>query len=65
MTPTHVVATPFPAETKQAASIVNGIRTEVLSLFLSDKIIVTIIQDGRLAQWVHIHYVPKLHLIRC
>ncbi|KAI9772910.1 MAG: hypothetical protein M1840_008792 [Geoglossum simile] len=52
--PTHVVVAPFPAKTRQAASIVNGTRTEVLSLFLSDKIIVTIIQNGRLAQWIHV-----------
>ncbi|KAI9786904.1 MAG: hypothetical protein M1839_005135 [Geoglossum umbratile] len=52
--PNHVVTAPFPAKTKQAASVVNGIHTEVLSLFFSDKIVVTIIQDGRLAQWIHV-----------
>ncbi|KAI9864573.1 MAG: hypothetical protein M1813_003062 [Trichoglossum hirsutum] len=50
----NVVTAPFPAKTKQAASVINGIRTEVLSFFFSDKIMVTMIQDGRLAQWIHV-----------
>ena len=43
---------PFPAVTKQAAGDVNGINTEVMSMGFSDKIMITIAQNGRLAQWV-------------
>lgn len=44
--------TPFPARTKQAAGIVSGVRTEVTSVHFTDKILLTISQEGRLAQWV-------------
>ena len=43
---------PYPANTKQAAGIINGVRTEVMSVSFSDKVMVTIVQGGRLAQWV-------------
>jgi proteasome assembly chaperone 3 len=42
----------FPANTKQAASMINGILTDVTSTTFSDKIMITITQDGRLAHWV-------------
>ena len=42
----------YPARTKHAAGIVDGQLTDVTILFFTDKIMVTIIQDGRLAQWV-------------
>ncbi|RFU32226.1 hypothetical protein B7463_g4132, partial [Scytalidium lignicola] len=44
----------FPAATKQAAGLVNGIRTDVSSLYFSDKILITISQGGRLAQWIQV-----------
>lgn len=47
-----VSCAPYPARTKQAAGIVNGVRTEVMSISFADKLVVTIIQGGRLAQWV-------------
>ena len=42
----------FPAPSKHATGLVNGVETEVSSINFSDKIMVTISQDGRLAQWV-------------
>ncbi|KAH8821465.1 hypothetical protein F5884DRAFT_850689 [Xylogone sp. PMI_703] len=44
----------FPATTKQAAGSVNGIHTDVASLYFSDKILITISQGGRLAQWIQV-----------
>ncbi|KAL2039122.1 hypothetical protein N7G274_008171 [Stereocaulon virgatum] len=44
----------FPAKTKQAASMINGILTDVTSTTFSDKIMITITQDGRLAHWIHV-----------
>lgn len=43
---------PFPAATKQVAGLVNGIRTDVMVMSFSDKVMVTISQEGRLAHWV-------------
>ncbi|KAI9879665.1 MAG: hypothetical protein M1830_007772 [Pleopsidium flavum] len=45
---------PYPANTKQAAGMINGVQTEVMSISFADKIIVTIMQGGRLAQWIHV-----------
>jgi len=42
----------FPAPSKQATGTVNGIETQVTSLGFSDKLLVTISQEGRLSQWV-------------
>ena len=42
----------FPANFKQAASMIGGILTDVTSTTFSDKIMITITQDGRLAHWV-------------
>ena len=38
--------------TRKAAGVVDGIPTEVTSILFADKILVTIAQEGRLAQWV-------------
>ena len=43
---------PYPAQTKQAAGQVDGVPTDVMVISFSDKIMVTITQAGRLAQWV-------------
>lgn len=43
---------PYPITTKQAAGLVDGIHTEVRTSYFSDKIMVTITQNGSLAQWV-------------
>lgn len=42
----------YPAITRHAAAVVDGIPTEVTSMLFADKIMVTIAQEGRLAQWV-------------
>ena len=43
----------YPATTKQAAGTIDGIDTDVTSTVFSDKIMITITQGGRLAQWVY------------
>jgi proteasome assembly chaperone 3 len=43
---------PFPAPTKQVAGIVNGVQTDVMVMTFSDKIMLTISQEGRLSHWV-------------
>lgn len=49
---------PFPAPSKQAVGTVNGAPTEVESLSFSDKIMITVSQGGRLAQWVSARSTP-------
>ncbi|KAF2462290.1 hypothetical protein BDY21DRAFT_383251 [Lineolata rhizophorae] len=44
----------FPARTRTAAGDVDGIPTCVMAVDFADKILVTISQSGRLAQWVHV-----------
>ena len=55
---------PYPAQTKQTVGEINGVVTDVMSISFSDKIMVTITQAGRLAQWVtnyiSLWYCPKL-----
>jgi hypothetical protein len=43
---------PFPARTKEVAGFVNGTPTDLTSTYFADKILITISQGGRLAQWV-------------
>lgn len=45
-------AATYPAVTKQAAGLVDGINTEITTMSFSDKIMITITQNGGLAQWV-------------
>lgn len=45
----------YPAVTKQAAGSVDGVLTNVTSIMFADKIMVTITQGGRLAQWVRVY----------
>jgi hypothetical protein len=42
----------FPVPSRQTSGVVDGTPTEVSSLSFSDKILVTITQEGRLSQWV-------------
>ena len=44
--------TDYPVQTKHAAGQVDGKLTDVMTLYFSDKIMVTVTQGGRLAQWV-------------
>lgn len=43
---------PFPASTKQVAGHVEGVKTEVMVINFSDKIMLTVTQEGRLSHWV-------------
>ena len=53
------VTVPYPAQTKQAAAEINCIKTDVTKMSFSDKIMITITQDGRLAQWVRLYLTSK------
>lgn len=44
----------FPASSKTASSLVDGIHTIVSSVNFADKILITISQSGKLAHWVHV-----------
>lgn len=44
----------FPALSKQATGLFNGVVTEVTSMTFADKILVTISQGGRLSQWIEV-----------
>ncbi|EEA26922.1 hypothetical protein TMatcc_004796 [Talaromyces marneffei ATCC 18224] len=50
----EVLNLPFPAQTKQVAGKINGVLTDVLSIGFSDKILVTVSQEGRLAHWLNV-----------
>lgn len=52
MADTTEVTVPFPAPKSQATAQINGIETEIVSISFLDKIMITITQNGRLAQWV-------------
>ncbi|KAM7219932.1 hypothetical protein V8F06_004618 [Rhypophila decipiens] len=45
---------PFPAPSKHTTGEVNGVPTEITSTSFSDKIMITISQGGRLAQWLSV-----------
>ncbi|KAJ5669304.1 hypothetical protein N7462_010374 [Penicillium macrosclerotiorum] len=45
---------PYPATTNQVAGMVNGVLTDVMVMNFSDRIMVTISQQGRLAHWLHV-----------
>ena len=45
----------YPVKTKQTVGTIDGVATDVMALSFSDKIMITITQHGRLAQWVHRH----------
>ena len=47
-----VQADRFPAKTKEVAGLVHGVPTDLTSTYFADKILITISQGGRLAQWV-------------
>ncbi|KAH7165930.1 hypothetical protein EDB81DRAFT_942898 [Dactylonectria macrodidyma] len=44
----------FPAPIREASGLVNGVPTEVTSTSFSDKILITISQEGRLSQWIQV-----------
>ena len=46
------ISSDYPVHSKQMAGLVDGLNTEVMVLPFSDKIMITISQEGKLAQWV-------------
>lgn len=59
MDASRVVEEPFPAQSKSATGPIDGVPTEASVLQFSDKILVTLSQEGRLSQWVF-HYKMEL-----
>ena len=59
------VTVPYPAQTKQVAGEVGSVKTDVTSISFADKIMITITQDGRLAQWVRIYLISKVLHTQC
>ncbi|KAK1833329.1 hypothetical protein QBC39DRAFT_346531 [Podospora conica] len=45
---------PFPAPSKREVGLVDGIETEITKTSFSDKILITLSQGGRLAQWIQV-----------
>ncbi|GAP91734.1 hypothetical protein SAMD00023353_7400350 [Rosellinia necatrix] len=54
MEPVQSLDEPFPAASKQATGQIDGISTEATTLFFSDRILITLCQDGRLSQWIQV-----------
>ncbi|KAI8960537.1 hypothetical protein F5Y11DRAFT_263213 [Daldinia sp. FL1419] len=50
----HAVEAPFPAQSKAATGTIDGIPTEASVVLFSDKILVTLSQEGRLSQWIQV-----------
>ncbi|KAK8101192.1 uncharacterized protein PG998_007401 [Apiospora kogelbergensis] len=44
----------FPAPSKQANGLIDGVETEAMVMHFSDKIMVTLSQEGRLSQWIQV-----------
>lgn len=59
----EVINAPFPAATKQTAGVINGVKTDVMSIGFADKILVTVSQKGKLAHWVRA--LAKIHTHTC
>ena len=53
------IAADYPVKTKQAAGLVGNEITDVMVLSFTDKIMITITQNGRLAQWVGVRAVRE------
>ncbi|KAI4863244.1 hypothetical protein F4820DRAFT_427748 [Hypoxylon rubiginosum] len=54
MDASRVVEEPFPAQSKSATGPIDGVPTEASVLQFSDKILVTLSQEGRLSQWIQV-----------
>ncbi|KAI9889799.1 MAG: hypothetical protein M1814_004901 [Vezdaea aestivalis] len=52
--PQDTLPTPFPAQSTVANGPINGVPTDITAISFSNKLVVTISQGGRLAQWVHV-----------
>ncbi|KAK8058674.1 hypothetical protein PG994_009122 [Apiospora phragmitis] len=45
---------PFPARSKRANGLIDGMETEAMVMNFADKIMVTLSQEGRLSQWIQV-----------
>ena len=50
--PPAITPAGYPASTKRAAGLVKDVLTDAMVVGFADKLLITITQDGRLAQWV-------------
>ncbi|KAI1332080.1 hypothetical protein F5Y16DRAFT_394781 [Xylariaceae sp. FL0255] len=50
----NVIDEPFPATSNKATGTIDGVSTEATALFFSDKILLTLCQEGRLSQWIQV-----------
>lgn len=46
------VTLPYPAQTRQATATINAVPTHITSISFTDKIMITITQNGKLGQWL-------------
>ncbi|KAI0910663.1 hypothetical protein F4823DRAFT_561669 [Ustulina deusta] len=51
MEPDQLIDEPFPAASKHETGQIDGVATEATALFFSDRILLTLCQEGRLSQW--------------
>ncbi|KAL1901701.1 hypothetical protein Cpir12675_000392 [Ceratocystis pirilliformis] len=49
-----LISTPYPIQAHAAVATVNGMPTEATSRVFTDKVMITLSQEGRLAQWIHV-----------
>ncbi|KAF2432150.1 hypothetical protein EJ08DRAFT_136069 [Tothia fuscella] len=54
MAPVQTTPAPFPIRTKSTVVDINFVKTTITSHAFSDKILLTITQNGRLAHWIHV-----------
>lgn len=52
----------FPAKQKRTSGIIHGVETEIATISFTDKILLTISQEGRLAYWVSLEMLLVLSL---
>lgn len=54
MEPDQLIDEPFPAASKHETGQIDGVATEATALFFSDRILLTLCQEGRLSQWASV-----------
>ncbi|KAI1864851.1 hypothetical protein JX265_004141 [Neoarthrinium moseri] len=54
MAPSDVKDEGFPAPSKEAVGLIDGVETQATSTFFADKIMITLSQEGRLSQWIQV-----------
>ncbi|KAF2015338.1 hypothetical protein BU24DRAFT_175477 [Aaosphaeria arxii CBS 175.79] len=52
--PYTTTRTPYPAKTRTQTASISSVPTTATATYFSDKILITISQDGRLAHWLHV-----------